>query len=91
MTLALSVAACQEIYELAQQHGEQLYQHVGVERCEYLPQLLGRGSERKIPLRHGFSVTIRDAQLGQAIRFENPHGQCFPLISKFHLSGNSRV
>ncbi|NEQ26195.1 MAG: helix-turn-helix transcriptional regulator [Microcoleus sp. SIO2G3] len=42
-------------------------------------------------MRHGFSVTIRDAQLGQAIRFENPHGQCFPLISKFHLSGNSRV
>lgn len=56
-----------------------------------LPRQIGAGGERIIYLRSGLCLILREAELCQPIRIENPHGERFPLVSKFHLSGNSRV
>ncbi|PPS45604.1 AraC family transcriptional regulator [Chroococcidiopsis sp. TS-821] len=89
--IALSTLEFQALFDAASQQGEKLYQQSGGECQELLPQKLGNGGDRTIVLRHGLALRIRNAVLWQTIRIENPHDPAIPLISKFHLSGNSRV
>lgn len=88
---ALSLADVQELCDEAQQKGEVIYQQSGSEFRFNLPQQVGRGGESEIYLRNGIVLTIRDVELWQPIKLENHFSQSPPIISKFHLSGNSRV
>jgi AraC-like DNA-binding protein len=87
----LNPADMQTLCDEAQQQGQIIYEQVGAETRFNLPQRLGRGGESEFHLRNGISFVIRDAALWRSIRLRNHHGQSPPLISKFHLSGNSRV
>jgi AraC family transcriptional regulator, transcriptional activator of the genes for pyochelin and ferripyochelin receptors len=66
-------------------------QQNGTETLLRLPQRFGMGSDRIIELRYGLHLVLREAELCQSIQVKNPHAQEIPLVSKFHLSGNSRV
>lgn len=91
MTIALKHTDLVPLFDDAQQRGEVIRHQNDSETLHELPSQLGRGGDRIIHLRHGLSLIIREAELYQSIRVENPHDQGIPLISKFHLSGNSRV
>ena len=88
---ALNLVDVQEICDEAQQKGEVIYQQTGSENRFNLPQRFGQGGESEIHLRSGITLIIRDLELWQSIKLENHYSQSPPLISKFHLSGNSRV
>lgn len=88
---ALNLTDIQELCDRAQQKGEVIYEQTGSEIRFNLPQQLGRGGESETHLRNGITLVIRDGELWQPIKLENHYSQSPPLISKFHLSGNSRV
>lgn len=88
---ALSLTEMQALCDEAEQQGEVIYQHTGSESRFNLPQQFGKGGETAIDLRSGLSLVIRDGELWQSIKLENCFSASPPLISKFHLSGNSRV
>lgn len=89
--IALNQAALEALFEQAQQQGECIYQHEGIEARVNLPTVLGEGCGRLIQLRHGLTVYIRNAKLRHAIAIEQQHGETFPVTAKFYLSGRSRV
>jgi AraC-like DNA-binding protein len=80
-------ALCHE----AEQKGEIIYQQLGAENHFNLLQELGEGGEVEIFLRSGISLVIRDGKLRRSIQVENRFSPSPPLISRFHLWGNSRV
>lgn len=90
-TKALNLMDLQSLCDEAEQRGEIIYQQTKSESRFNLPQQFGRGGETEIFLRKGISLAIRDGELRQSIKLENRFSPTPPLISKFHLSGNSRV
>lgn len=90
-TKAFNLTDIQELCHQAQQKGEVIYEQTGSEVRFNLPQKFGRGGETETYLRNGITLIIRDEELWQPIKLENHFSQSPPLVSKFHLSGNSRV
>jgi AraC family transcriptional regulator, transcriptional activator of the genes for pyochelin and ferripyochelin receptors len=88
---AIALVDIQALCDKAEQQGELIYEQVGFESRFNLPQQLGQGGESEIRLRDGISLVIRDGVLSRSIKLENRFSASPPLISKFHLSGNSRV
>ncbi|NJL40282.1 MAG: hypothetical protein HC899_28690 [Leptolyngbyaceae cyanobacterium SM1_4_3] len=88
---AIDLVDFQAFCDKAEQQGELIYQQLGFESRFNLPQQLGKGGESEIWLRDGMSLLIRDGELSRPIKLENHYSSLPPLVSKFHLSGNSRV
>lgn len=88
---ALTSADVKELEEQAHQQGELIYQATEFGTQCNLPRKLGEGGARIIHLRGGLTIDIRKATLWQTIRHTLQHEHSFPLVSKFYLSGSSRV
>jgi AraC family transcriptional regulator, transcriptional activator of the genes for pyochelin and ferripyochelin receptors len=78
---------CQEAISV----GETIYTQKDDELKCYLPKKIGFGSDLTISLRNGLAIDRLDLKLWRSPRFERYHDSFFPLVSKFYLSGNSRV
>lgn len=75
----------------AQENGERLSQKVGAGIRHRLPKRLGEGGDLVFSLRNSLTVSIRRGKLHQPIQHFRQHGDCFPLVSTFYLSGHRRV
>ncbi|MEM8545022.1 MAG: AraC family transcriptional regulator [Cyanobacteria bacterium P01_H01_bin.119] len=91
MAIKLTDKDLQDICSQAEQQGEQILQPLELGYQGNLPQQLGQGGERTFNLRSGLSIRIRRCRLAQEFEYTRQHGACFSLISKFYLSGGSRV
>lgn len=89
--MAISIKNFREIQAIAQQKGEALYRKTDFEQENGLPKSLGEGNERLIYLRGGLSIRMFEGTLWQSVRINQQHSSDFPLISKFYLSGSSRI
>jgi AraC-like DNA-binding protein len=76
---------------MAQLRGESVYQPTPVGVQFNLPQRLGKGGEQTIFLRDGLVLSIREGNLQEDISLKRHHDYSFPLVSKFLLTGSSRV
>lgn len=90
-TKALNLVDIQALCDEAEQQGEVIYQQTSSGSRFNLPQRFGKCGDTEIHLRNGISLVIRDGELRQSIQVENRFSSSPPLISKFHLFGNSRV
>ena len=89
--MAITLEDLLEIGKIAQQNGETIYRRTAFETEIGCPQSLGEGSERFIKLRGGLCVTIHNGKLRQTLRRLHQHEYDFPLVTKFYVSGFSRV
>ncbi|MEM1256692.1 MAG: AraC family transcriptional regulator [Cyanobacteria bacterium P01_H01_bin.21] len=80
-----------EIRTIAQKRGEAVYRRTDFENENGLPRSLGEGSELWINLRGGLTLHILQGQLQQTVRMKRQHEADFPLVSKFYISGSSRI
>ncbi|MGD1952478.1 MAG: helix-turn-helix transcriptional regulator [Leptolyngbyaceae cyanobacterium] len=80
-----------EIRTIAQKKGEAIYRRTDFEIEDGLPESLGEGSTLVINLRGGLSLHILQGKLRQTLRMKRQHKSDFPLVSKFYVSGSSRV
>ncbi|MEO0376194.1 MAG: AraC family transcriptional regulator, partial [Cyanobacteria bacterium P01_A01_bin.17] len=80
-----------EIRTIAQKKGEAVYRKTDFEIENGLPESLGEGGTLSINLRGGVSLEIIQGKLRQTLRMKRQHGSDFPLVSKFYVSGSSRV
>lgn len=91
MAIVLNETDWNELCSTAQLHGEGIYEQTTVGCCFNLPQQFGKGGEQTICLRDDLILSIRDGKLRQDLSLKRQHECCFPLVSKFFLSGRSRV
>lgn len=91
MAIVLNETDWNELCRTAQLQGEGIYQQTAAGCCFNLPQQFGKGGEQTIFLRDGLILSIRDGKLRQDLSLKRQHECCFPLVSKFFLSGRSRV
>jgi len=89
--IAINSTDLEELSAREQQNGDDIFYQTHAETLSRLPKSFGIGGERTTQLRYGLNLIVREAELYQSIQIENSHHEEFPLVSKFHLSGNSRV
>ena len=91
MAIKLTDTDLKELTAQAQPPDELTYQSLGSGVQLNVPKYLGEGCDRIIKLRNGLTISIRHCRLNQAIHLTRRHESSFLLISKFFLSGASRV
>jgi AraC-like DNA-binding protein len=91
MAIAFSETDWEELCIAAQLHGEKLYRQTMAGTWHNLPQQFGRGGEQTILLRDGLVLNVREGELQEDLALKRHHESTFPLVSKFFLSGRSRV
>jgi AraC family transcriptional regulator, transcriptional activator of the genes for pyochelin and ferripyochelin receptors len=89
--ILLSKIELDQLLDEARQADSQVCEQSGLERLFRLPRRFGEGGDRTIQLRDGLKLILRDMRLRHSIRLETPHSKNMPLVSKFYLSGSSRV
>ncbi|MBW4507967.1 MAG: AraC family transcriptional regulator [Scytonematopsis contorta HA4267-MV1] len=91
MLRVITEADWDELYYEAEQRGELVYSQTASESVNYLPSQIGNGGDCTIALRDGISINILNLELLESLRLDRYHEASSPLISKFYLTGNSRV
>ncbi|MEM1254616.1 MAG: AraC family transcriptional regulator [Cyanobacteria bacterium P01_H01_bin.21] len=90
MAIKLTCDDFREMELQTRQQGAQIRQP-GLGDWINLPEQIGAGGDRNIQLRNELKLTIRHAQLKQAVQYTEQHKSNFPLVAKFYLSGASRI
>ena len=91
MTFELTENAAQDLLAQAEERGEVLCQAKELGHYSRVLPQLGDGGNRVLNLRSGLTIEIIKSRLQQSIRVSRQHESRFPLVSKFYLSGTSRV
>ncbi len=91
MAIELTNRIIKDIEAQAKAQGEQIDQPLDSGSQNHLPKQLGEGGDRRIYLRNGLTICIRQCQLWQTVRHAKQHGSNFLVTAKFYLSGGSRV
>jgi AraC-like DNA-binding protein len=91
MAISLDEVEWDELCTDAHLQGESIYQHTMVGTQFNLPRRLGAGGEQIINLHDGLNLSILNGQLQQDLHLKRQHESSFPFVSKFFLSGCSRV
>ncbi|MEM1242718.1 MAG: AraC family transcriptional regulator [Cyanobacteria bacterium P01_H01_bin.26] len=90
MAIELTEHDFQDMQLQTQQQSDQIRQLDLGEQIN-LPNQIGIGGDLDIRLRNKLTLTIRHAQLKQAVQYAALHTSNFPLVAKFYLSGASRI
>jgi AraC family transcriptional regulator, transcriptional activator of the genes for pyochelin and ferripyochelin receptors len=91
MAILLDEADWDEICVDAQLQGESIYQQTSAGIQYNLPHQFGVGGVQTINLHGGLILSLCKSQLQQDLNLRRHHESSFPLVSKFLLSGHSRV
>ena len=89
--MVISFEDFREIRTIAQKKGKATCRRTEFEIEDGIPKSLGEGSELRVYLRGGLTLHILQGQLQQTLKMKHQHGADFPLVSKFYISGSSRI
>ena len=91
MTIALTQSEFENLMVEAYEQGEPIYEPTELGYQLQIPQQIGQGDDCVLCLRGGLIVSVRNFQLQQTVELTQYHGDTFPIIAKFYISGGSRV
>lgn len=91
MAIELTFPDLQALNAQAEQQGERIHRPLTFGQQYTLPKQLGEAGQQTFNLRNNLRIGIRSGTLHQTIRLQSIHGVAMPLVSKFYLSGRSRV
>jgi hypothetical protein len=80
-----------ELCKASYQKGEATYYENDYEQSGEVPPQFGRAGHQFIKLRHGLDIQRYYGEFRQPLNLDREHTESIPLISKFYLSGSSRV
>ncbi|MEL7354805.1 MAG: AraC family transcriptional regulator [Cyanobacteria bacterium J06560_5] len=89
--MAIALADFKGLWDIAYQKDKWLYRKTDFAVKTLFPHTLGKGGHRRIYLRNGLEIFVRNGKVRQPIVVDHQHGSDFPLIAKFYISGFSRV
>lgn len=91
MTITITETDFDQLCQQAWASGEAAYYCNNFEVRAELPKQFGRGCDRSFGLRNGLKILMINGELWQPLSVDTQHDQWSFLISKFYLSGSSRV
>lgn len=91
MTISITHREFDQLCQQAWVSGEAAYYRNKFEVRAELPKQFGRGCDRSFELRNGLKIYIINGELWQPLSVHTQHDEWSFLISKFYLSGSSRV
>ncbi|MGI2909474.1 helix-turn-helix transcriptional regulator [Tolypothrix sp. VBCCA 56010] len=80
-----------ELCKASYQKGEAIYYENDYEQSGEVPPQFGRAGHQFIKLRNGLDIQRYYGEFRQPLNLDREHTESIPLISKFYLSGSSRV
>lgn len=80
-----------DLLNQAEQQGEEIFHKIEFGEQAKIPKRFGEGCIRFNYLRGGLTIHSFNAQLWQPAINEKHHGETFPIVAKFCLSGDLRV
>ena len=91
MVLRVTDKNIQDLLAQAEQQGERIFHTNGLGTRRRIPKHFGKGYYHSINLRKGLTIRIFNGQFWQPLINEKLHGETFPIVAKFYLSGGLRI